>query len=176
MADESSDFDTLPEDDFAVESEQAESEPEVDFDDLPDNIPVAVEHTSAVYENFKAQFGEDEAAMLQAKWGDRGLHNERVVRALVGSNPEADRIYAAHATDSGSLAAEGLDAGIEFLQKALGADSVETLAKRHPEIEALFYDHANERGDLSPAGIYRILAYVAKAKGLRFKYTGAKKR
>jgi hypothetical protein len=99
---ESEDFDG----DHSVEQES--------FDDLPDNIPVDVTHTSAVYENFKAEFGEAEAAMLQSKWGDRGLHNERIVREVVRAHPETDKLYSQYVDDSGAFSSKGLPDAIEF--------------------------------------------------------------
>lgn len=149
------------------ESEADKSEPTV-HEGPSDLLPV--EATSAVYELVRAEFGEDEAAILQRKWGDRAVAQDAIVAAMLESDPAIGNIYEANQTDSGGLSREGVEAAYAHILDRAEFSSPEELDRAHPELLALYRDYSDEAGTLSPAGVRIVLAHLAAKSGFTHTY------
>ena len=139
-------------------------------EDLGPEIPVPVEVTGEIYNNFKEEFGEEQAALLQQEWGDKAVQNEVVVRAVMADHPSFDEIYIEHQNDDG-ITAEGLVLGAEYLAKNAGFNDLDEMSKAWPELDAIILDSYDERTDtLSAAGIYLALEYIGRRSGYSYIY------
>ena len=127
--------------------------------------PVPVEITSGIYDAFRDDFGDDEAARLRSAWGDKALHNHLVVQTFIGEHPTLDQVYVKNQTEDGGLSAAGVSEGLEYLAEKSGFEDSSALLTAHPELEHLYYDHVDDSGNISPVGVSRMLEYVGKKSG-----------
>lgn len=152
-----------------IDDEQPAEAPAVE--DFGPEIPVPVEVTGKVYSDFKEAFGEDQAALLQKKWGDKAFQNEGVVRAVMEDHPDFDGVYADHQSEDGGISVQGLSLAAEYLAKETGFNDLEELSKAWPELDAIILDNYDERTQtVSAVGIYQALAYIGQRSGYRYTY------
>lgn len=152
--------------------EAQESEADDQSGDFGPPKPVPVELNDEVYQGFREQFGEDEAARLQNALGDHAFEHANVTAALIEDHPEIGRVYEQHQTEDGSLSIHGVQAGMNYLMKTAGYESPEALETAHPELAALWHEHADDNGNLSPVGFQRMLSYLAKRSGYKYTHRG----
>ena len=155
--------DTLPE---VIDDEQQAEAPE----DLAPEMPVPVEITDEIYNNFKSEYGEDQAQQLQSAWGDSALENEKIIGAVIEDHPQIDELFVQYQSDNG-ISIEGAAEAAEYITQKFGFESLEELSKHHPELDQIFYDHYDEpTGTLSMVGIKQSLAYIGKRSGYSYKH------
>ena len=162
-------FEDEVEDDAADEQDESSDESLIDsFDDpFAEYEPTPVEVTDEIYTRFGTEFGDNNAAVLLAAWGDNAVSKDAVVSALLNDTPQISAIYAEHQTESGGLSLEGVSAASQYLLDNSNFKSPEELAQAHPELDHLYFDHADKDGAVSPAGVAIMLAYLAEKSGYK---------
>ena len=154
------------EEELAELDEQQAEAPE----DLAPEIPVPVESTDEIYNNFKSEYGEDQAQQLQSAWGDNALENEKIIGAVIEDHPQIDELFVQYQSDNG-ISIEGVAEAAEYIAQKFGVESLEELSKHHPELDQIFYDNYDEpTGTLSMVGIKQSLAYIGKRSGYSYKH------
>ena len=154
------------EEELAELDEQQAEAPE----DLAPEIPVPVEITDEIYNNFKSEYGEDQAQQLQSVWGDSALENEKIIGAVIEDHPQIDELFVQYQSDNG-VSIEGVAEAAEYITQKFGFESLEELSKHHPELDQIFYDNYDEpTGTLSMVGIKQSLAYIGKRSGYSYKH------
>lgn len=139
-------------------------------EDLEPGEPVPVEITGEIYNNFKSEYGEEQAAQLQSLWGDSALENEKIIGAVIEDNPQIDELFIQHQTDNG-VSIEGVATAAEYIAQKFGFESLEELSKNHPELDYIFYDHYDEPTQtLSMVGVKQALSYFGRRSGYKFTY------
>ena len=106
--------DSLPDEDYSADAvageitEAPESEADgertsvrSEVDTFQHEQPMPVEHTDAIYRDFREAFGDQQAALLQAKWGDKAVHRQAEANALLDANPELRAAVADHENEHG---------------------------------------------------------------------------
>lgn len=130
--------------------------------------PVPVELTSSVYDDFKEAFGEDQAALLQSKWGDRALQNEGLVEAVMEDHSSLDQIYTEHQAEDGGISTQGIAQAAEYLLENTEFNDLDELSAAYPELDAIILENYDERTQtVSAVGIYEALAYIGKRSGYK---------
>lgn len=152
-----------------TDDEQQTETPAVE--DLGPEVPVPVEKTGEVYNNFNEAFGPDQAELLQKRWGDRAVQNEGVVRAVMEDHSSFDQIYAEHQSEDGGISVQGLSLAAEYLVEKTGLNDLEELSAKFPELDAIILENYDERTQtVSPVGIHLALAYLGQRSGYRYTY------
>jgi len=174
--------DVIEQDDALLEVVDDEQQAEISDDnagvtdqspqDLESGDPVSVEITGGIYNNFKSEYGEEQAAQLQSLWGDSALENEKIIGAVIEDHPQIDELFVQYQSDNG-VSIEGVAAAAEYISQKFGFESLEELSKHHPELDHIFYDHFDEpTGTLSMVGVKQALSYFGKRSGYRYTYRG----
>ena len=120
-----------------------ESEEQVEEDFGPE-IPVSVEETGQVLNIIKERYGEDQAYLLQQRWGDKTLHNIKISDAVIADNPVFDEIFDTYQSDDNGITRDGADLVAARLAQMDGLEDAEALFSKYPEILAIITENSDE--------------------------------